>query len=131
MITGQPAPVFPRSIALRSLPTRYLASVLQRSVPVLGYLEHAIHPRWQTPADLTKRAVGAVVLILSATLVFIPIPLSNIVPALTIALISLGYIEEDGILLSVAFLAALIVLLVAAAAVWGTAVGTKWMIGLW
>jgi hypothetical protein len=44
--------------------------------------------------------------ILSATLVFIPIPLSNVVPVLVIALISLAYLEEDGVLLSIALLAA-------------------------
>jgi hypothetical protein len=35
--------------------------------------------------------------VLSATLVFIPIPLSNVVPALVIALISLAYLEEDAL----------------------------------
>jgi hypothetical protein len=68
---------------------------------------------------------------LSATLVFIPIPLSNVVPALVIALISLAYLEEDGVLLSIAVLAAFIVLTVATAVVWEMAVGAKWIIGLW
>jgi hypothetical protein len=33
MIMGRPAPVFPRRIAAHPLPARYLAVVLQRSVP--------------------------------------------------------------------------------------------------
>ena len=131
MIMGRPAPVFPHRIAMHSLPTRYLAAVLQRSVPVLRYLENVVHPRWHTPLELTKRTVGVVVLVLSGTLVFIPIPLSNVVPALTIALISLAYLEEDGILLSIALLAALVLLAVAALAGWEMAVGTKWIIELW
>jgi hypothetical protein len=48
MIAGQPAPVFPRRIAARPLPTRHLAALVQRAVPVLRYLEKAIHPRWPT-----------------------------------------------------------------------------------
>ena len=131
MIAGKPAPVFPRRIAARSLPTRHLAAVVQRSVPVLSYLEKLVHPRWHTPLEATKRLVGAVVVILSATLVFIPIPLSNVVPALVIALISLAYLEEDGVLLSIALLAAVIVLAVATAAVWQMVVGAKWITGLW
>jgi len=131
MIMGRPAPVFPHRIAMHSLPTRYLAAVLQRSVPVLRYLENVVYPRWHTPLELTKRTVGVVVLVLSGTLVFIPIPLSNVVPALTIALISLAYLEEDGILLSIALLAALVLLAVAALAGWEMAVGTKWIIELW
>jgi len=66
-------------------------------------------PRWHTPLQATKRLVGAVVVILSATLVFSPIPLSNVLPALVIVLISLAYLEEDGLLLLIALLAALIV----------------------
>ncbi len=59
------------------------------------------------------------------------IPLSNVVPALVIALISLAYLEEDGVLLSIALLAAVIVLTVATAAVWQMVVGGKWIIDLW
>ena len=57
--------------------------------------------------------------------------LSNVVPALVIALISLAYLEEDGFLLSIALLAAIIVLGIELVAVWETVVGAKWIIGLW
>jgi hypothetical protein len=69
--------------------------------------------------------------ILSTTLVFIPIPLSNVVPALVIALISLAYLEEDGVLLSIALLAAVIVMTVATMRVWEVVVGAKWLVDLW
>jgi len=131
MIAGKPAPVFPRRIAARSLPTQRLAEAVQRSVPVLRFLEKVVHPRWHTPLEATKRLVGVAVIMLSATLVFIPIPLSNVVPALVIALISLAYIEEDGALLSIAVLATTIVMTVAAAAVWEMAIGAKWVVHLW
>ena len=81
--------------------------------------------------EATKRLVGTIVVVLSATLVFIPIPLSNVVPALVIALISLAYLEEDGVLLSIALLAAVIVLAVATAAIWQMVVGAKWIVDLW
>ena len=74
MIAGQPAPVFPRPIAARPLPTRHLALLVQRAVPVLRYLETMIHPRWPTPLEATKRLVGTVVVILNTAVVFIPIP---------------------------------------------------------
>jgi len=131
LMIGKPAPVFPRRIATRSLPTKHLAAVVQRSLPVLRYLEKAVHPRWHTPLEATKRLVGTIVVVLSATLVFIPIPLSNIVPALVIVLISLAYLEEDGVLLSIALLAAVIVLAVATAAIWQMVVGAKWIVDLW
>ena len=63
----------------RPLPTRHLAALVQRAVPVLRYFEKVIHPRWPTPFEATKRLVGTVVVILNTTLVFTPIPLSNVV----------------------------------------------------
>jgi hypothetical protein len=131
MIAGRPAPVFPRRIAARPVPTRHLAALVQRAVPVLRYLEKMIHPRWPTPLEATKRLVGTVVVILNTTVVFGLIPLSNIIPALVIALISLAYLEEDGLLLSIALLIAVIVLTVAVVAVWQAVLGAKWISGLW
>lgn len=131
MIMGQPAPVFPRRIAVHPLPTRHLAALVQRAVPVLRFFEKMIHPRWPTPLEATKRLVGAVVVILNTTLLFTPLPLSNILPALVIALISLAYLEEDGLLLSVALLVAVIVLALQLVAVWNIVIGAKWIIGLW
>ena len=131
MIAGQPAPVFPRRIAVRPLPTRHLAALVQRAVPVLRYLEKFIHPRWPTPLEATKRLVGAVVVLLNITLLFTPVPVSNVVPALVIALISLAYLEEDGFLLSIALLASVIVLAVEIVAVWEMILGAKWIFGLW
>ena len=49
-------------------------------------------------------------------------PLSNVAPAM-VTLISLAYIEEDGLLLSVDFLAAIILIGLGSAAVWGALVG--------
>jgi len=131
MIAGQPAPVFPRRIAAHPLPVRHLAALVQRAVPVLRFIETMIHPRWPTPHEATKRLVGAFILLLSLTLIFVPLPLSNVVPALVIALIALAYLEEDGFLLAIALLAAIMVLTAAVAAAWGTILGAEWIGRLW
>lgn len=131
MIAGRNMPAFPRRIAARPMPTRHLAALVQRAVPVLKFLEKVIHPRWPTPLDATKRVVGAVVVLLNITLLFTPVPLSNVVPALVIALISLAYLEEDGLLLSIALLASVVVLAIELAAIWQTILGAKWIFGLW
>jgi len=91
-----------------------------RAVPLLRYLERIIHPRWHTPLEATKRLVGVVVVILDALIVLAPIPLTNVGPALVIALISLAYLEEDGLMLLIALLAAITLLTVASVAVWET-----------
>jgi hypothetical protein len=131
MVAGKPAPIFPRGIAARPLPTRRLDALMQRAIPVLRYLEKMIHPRWPTPLEGTKRLVGVIVVMLNSVLVLAPIPLTNVVPALVIALISLAYLEEDGLVLSIALLAAIIVMTVAAAVVWETVLGGKSLSARW
>ena len=131
MIAGKPDPVFPRRIADHPFPTPRLAALVRRAVPVLRYLERAIHPRWPIPSGATKRLVGAVVLVLDIALLFTPLPFSNIVPALVIALISLAYLEEDGLLLLIALLAAVIVLAIELVLIWQAVRGAQWIGGLW
>jgi hypothetical protein len=60
--------------------------------------------------------------------VLAPIPQSNVIPTLVIALISLAYLEEDGLLVLIALVAAVVVLAVASAAVWEMVRGvTDWV----
>jgi hypothetical protein len=119
MMAGCRSPVMPRFIAEWRLPTERLIQVGRRAVPMVRRLEGAIHPRWMLPLQAMKRVVGAVVFLLTMVVLLMPVPLSNIPPALVIVLISLGYLEEDGLLLAVGFAGALIVLAAAFMAVWG------------
>jgi hypothetical protein len=123
MIAGRHEPVFPHFIISRRLPTRHLLRLGGRAIPLLRYLEKAVHPRWPTTFEMAKRFVGVMVLLLATVLLLIPLPLSNMPPAFVTALISLAYIEEDGLLLCFAFLAAVVLLGLASATVWGTIVG--------
>jgi hypothetical protein len=123
MIAGRREIVFPAFITTRNLPTRYLHSLGARAVPLLRTLEKAVHPRWPHAFMAGKRLVGITVLLLTAILLLMPVPLSNIAPAIVIAGISLAYIEEDGLLLMIALAAALVLIALALAAVWGTVAG--------
>ena len=128
---GPREPVFPQFITDRSLPTRYLFRLGGRAVPVLRYLEKAVHPRWPTAFEAAKRFVGVMVLLLTAVLLLTPVPLSNIAPAIVIAVISLAYIEEDGLLLCFALLVAVVLITLASAAVWGTIVSAVVISRVW
>jgi hypothetical protein len=120
MIAGWREPVFPRFITERRLPTQYLFRLGERAIPVLRYLERVVHPRWPRAFEAARRFVGIVVLLLTAALLLTPIPFSNIAPAALVVLIALANIEEDGLLLCVAFFAAFILISIASVAVWGT-----------
>jgi hypothetical protein len=131
MIAGRCEVVFPQFIASRSLPTRYLFRIGRRAIPVLKILEQAVHPRWPIAFEAAKRLVGVMVLLLTAVLLLTPVPLSNIAPAIVIALTALTYTQEDGLLLCFALLAAVVLISAAAAAIWGTIISAAFISRVW
>jgi hypothetical protein len=131
MIAGYPAPSFPSWITTRPLPTRHLGAVMQRAIPVLGYLEKAVHPRCPAPLIATRHVVAIAVMLLSVRLILVPIPLSNVLPALVMVLISLAYLEEDGLVLSIGLLTGFAVLAVDLWLVREMALGAKGIDRFW
>jgi hypothetical protein len=123
LIVGRANPIFPAFMMTRRLPTQHLLRVGSCAILALTCLEKAIHPRWPVMFEVAKRAVGIIILLLVIVLLLTPVPLSNVAPAMVISLISLAYVEEDGLVLSAAFLAAIVLIGLGSAAVWGTIVG--------
>ena len=80
-------------------------------------IEQFCVPRWHTPDEPTKRAIGAAVFLLAISALF-PIPLINILPALTIALMAIAYLQNDGLMLGVSFAIAIVALVVFGFIVW-------------
>src|SRR5205807_2499548 len=113
----------------RRFQTQQLGNVLRWAVPALKFFERFVRPRWHTPFEATKHAVGAIVLVLSV-LLLAPVPLSNVPPALVIMLLSCAYLEEDGMLLCIALLAALLLLASYVVAVWQAMSAAGWVKGL-
>jgi hypothetical protein len=127
MTVGRHGPVFPRRIATHPLPTRHLLRIGQQTIRLLRHLERVIRPRWPTPPEATKRVIGILVFLLTCVVLLAPVPLTNVPPGAAMALISLAYIEKDGLLLAIALLLALILLAIASAAVWGAVVSAIWI----
>lgn len=117
MILARKAPVFPSFITRREVSTRRLARLILRVEPGLRRLERVIRPRWVTPIDATKRVVGFILLLLGG-LLLVPIPLSNLIPGLVIVMLAFAYLEDDGVLLVIALLAAFVSFAIAGATVW-------------
>ena len=67
-----------------------------------------------------------IVLALAPTLIW-PFPFSHIIPAFVIILLSLAYLEEDGVLLTVALGAALISLAITGVTVWAGIKATNFL----
>lgn len=94
---GRPRPWLPKFIARRSIAAADFARVVRRVVPWIARAEKLLKPRLlilvRPPAD---RLIGIVCLILAIVL-FLPIPLGNMLPALAISILSLAVLERDGL----------------------------------
>jgi hypothetical protein len=126
MILGHDSAVLPRLVARRKVNVDRLARAMRYVTPRLAWVERFIRPRWPTPFETTKRLTGVVMLLLGLSILS-PLPFSQAVPAVVIMLLALAYLEEDGVALLVALIAALASLTITAATVWGTVVAVDWI----
>ncbi len=127
MVLAKRGPIFTRRAASLHISTPRVAGLVRRTILVLRYLERFIRPRWPTPFEATKRVVGLVILLLGLCIMLVPIPFSNVPPALLVVLIAFAYLEEDGVLLCIALLMALVLLAALAVLIWKTVSLARWL----
>jgi hypothetical protein len=129
MTMGQGVPILPAIIAHHPLPASRVMRLMGRALPAITALERIVRPRWPMPFLITQRLVGFVVLLLAATL-FLPVPLSNVIPGTLTMMVALAYLEEDGVLLSVALGLSAGSLAVTAAEGWAVIQGANFLLHL-
>lgn len=126
MVLGREMAVLPRLVAGRKIGVDRLERVIRIVAPRLRWVERLFHPRWPLPFQTAKSLTGIVMLLLGLTMIS-PVPFGHIVPALVMMLLALAYLEEDGVALLVALVAALASLTITAATVWGTVETIDWL----
>ena len=126
MMLGQEAAVLPGLVARRSIAVEKLARVIGFVAPRLAWVERLVCPRWPLLFQTTERLTGFMMLLLGLSML-LPVPFSQIVPAPVIMLLALAYLEEDGIALVLALLAALAALSITGATIWGTIETVDWL----
>lgn len=57
------------------------------------------------PPGMISRLVGFFALVLAIRLLVVPLPFSNVIPAIVIGVIAMAYLEEDGVFLCLGLLA--------------------------
>lgn len=126
MLLGRNVASLPRAIERRQVGVEQLSRVIRVVTPRLQWVEHLVRPRWPAPFHTAKRLTGLVMLLLGLSLV-VPVPFGHLLPALVIMLLALAYLEEDGVALLVALLAAALSLAVTGATLWGVVETIDWI----
>jgi hypothetical protein len=94
---GRRAPWFPGWIGRRSLPRKDLEKVVMYVIPHIKKIERFLKPRLHFLLNTFSERVIALVCLVMAVLIALPIPLGNWFPAFTIFLLAVAVLERDGI----------------------------------
>jgi hypothetical protein len=111
-------------IGARPIKASYVRLALDQSIPHVERFEKYIRPRLAFLTDPPFENLHGLFVLVMALILILPIAGANFMPALAIALISLGYLERDGLtiilgwLTGLAFIAIAFVALFLANSVW-------------
>jgi hypothetical protein len=109
----------PRRVRRYAFSSAKIKAIVIRALPTIQKMERILRMRWR---PLTRgaplNAVGALTLLL-AVLMALPIPGANAPPAVACALMAIGIIERDGVVVALGIAAGLAALAFAASIVWG------------
>jgi hypothetical protein len=130
MMLARDRPTLPRFLTKRTFDTKRFSKWAERCLPLLRLVERISRPRWHTPVEATKRAVGLLVLALAISGIG-PLPLINIPPAFTIALVAIAYLGEDGVLLGLAFAIGIVLLAIFGILIWTSTGAVENFFAVW
>jgi len=98
MAAGRHHPWLPARLHERSFSVRSFRNVLDRSEKYVGWVERFARPRLRpVTGHLATRLVGLLLLVPTAS-ILVPLPSTNTVPGIGVAIAALGLIERDGAL---------------------------------
>ena len=99
LMAGLEEPWLPDWLRRRAFPRPHLRKAVTWSAPYLGRVERLTRARATWAANGPTRRLAGLVIFLLAGIMSLPIPvIGNMPPALTIALLSIGFAERDGAL---------------------------------
>jgi hypothetical protein len=116
LMAGRAKPRLPDWLLRRNVAVKPLRKVLDIAGPGLRRLEALGRPRLPLLADLARPLLG-LFSVLAGLIILLPIPGTNVLPALSIAVLGVGALRRDGLLVLLgigAGLAGLVVLALAA-----------------
>nr|WP_315392696.1 exopolysaccharide biosynthesis protein [uncultured Duganella sp.] len=124
-------PWLPGLISRRSMARADFQSMVRKVLPWLERAEKVLRPRVRViTVPPCEYVVGLVCLLLAVVLV-LPIPLGNMLPALSISLLALGLLERDGYAIATGIVAAMVSTVVVSGVIIGIVKATFYMLSQW
>ncbi len=118
LLLGFRKPYLPGWIANRSLKRKDFEKLINKILLILEKFERVIRPRWKFVASPLAQRFLALLFLILAIVIALPIPFGNLPPAIVIVALCLGMIEQDGLVILLTALSACVVLAVMASAIY-------------
>ena len=99
MIWGRGTPWIPKKIGNKKIKRKTLAFIVEKSSPALKKIEKLLRARFSFASSRNGEKIIGVFSLIFALSILIPLPFTNLVPALGILLMSLGLLSKDGIMI--------------------------------
>ncbi len=105
LLRGRPSPMLPFGWQQRPIKTETGRGLLRRGRWLLRRLELLARPRWQRLCQkrLGRQVIGFAIAMMAISML-IPVPGTNTLPALSIFVMALGLVEDDGLIASAGLL---------------------------
>ncbi|MDX9690117.1 MAG: exopolysaccharide biosynthesis protein [Proteobacteria bacterium] len=107
MLLGIKVPIFPKWICRKKISVRVLNTGLPKASEFVEVIERYIRPRWLFLTQGPMRRMHALLALVLALMVAVPVPLLNIPPTLGIIFLATGLMQRDGVFVAIAFCFAL------------------------
>ncbi len=130
MIVGRPVPWLPGFAARLSLPSDRFRRLVERAAPWLARVETVCRPRLRSVTGGIPARMIALWIAILALAICVPVPMTNSGPALSIAVIALGLLERDGLIVLGGTMLGLVSLAVSIAFWGGAYLGVRWLIAV-
>jgi hypothetical protein len=132
MMIGRHAPWMPGFVAEKSMPREQLAAMVDRTVSWVERLERVAQPRWTGMTRGPMHVVLGAMFVLLGAILALPLSwIGNFPPGVALVVLSIGMLEDDGLLVAlghaIGIVATLLVLALVAALVAAALVSFGWL----
>ena len=120
-------PVIPKTWAKKTIPAKTVLQIVNACEKIFLKVSALIHPRWQLYLAGPFRLLNVFIILFHALLLALPLPIpfSNAIPAWVILFQALAQLEEDGLLIVLSYLLAILSCFYFSAIIWGILLGIE------
>ena len=109
MILGMDKVKLPKFILNRQLSSDKVNKAIKMVAPKIQTIETYIRPRWQFTNSALIQRLNAVVIVILGLINAVPLPLTNVAPAILIMIFGLALIEKDGMVQFITLISSVLV----------------------